>query len=253
MKLPTATLALIVSASLLPSVAAAGDADLLAGRDGVRWLVPVAGDGATTVPRVCASLRTAHFEGHPDAEVVVQPEIDRWELRFEGEPPSDRIALTFDSFPALPSETQPLAQAGDGTLTLRCSDGVTSGSDGPAEKLRFEPQPHKNTIGYWTIANDRVSWRVVVETPGAFNVGLLQGAGKRGGGVAVISIEKDGETVDSLRYDVMQTGHFQNFVWRHAGTLTIEQPGTYALSIAAESIRDGALMDVRQAHLSPQR
>ncbi len=224
------------------------DVGLLAAREGNAWRVPVAASGTTRIPRVCASLRAAYFDGMPDKTIIVHPEIEYWELRFQGDAPASHIVLEFDSFPALPSEAKPIEQAGDGTLTLHCSQGRTAG-----EKLRFEPQPHKNTIGYWAVASDSVSWPVVISNPGTFNVGLLQGAGDKGGGAARVSLLAGDDVVSTFEFQVEVTGHFQNFRWRHAGTLTSEEPGQYTLKIEAAKIDDVALMDVRQIHLSPKR
>lgn len=54
----------------------------------------------------------------------------------------------FDSYPATPQEAAPTKQAGDGTLTLQCLPGRVTG-----QKLRFEPQPHKKTIGDRAVAS----------------------------------------------------------------------------------------------------
>ena len=220
--------------------------ELIGTRTEKRWVIPVATSGTTKIPRVCASLRAAYFEGFPDKSVVVHPEIAYWEIRFPGAPVSPNVVLEFDSYPSTIEEATPTKQAGDGTLTLWCSQGRTVG-----EKLRFEPQPHKNTIGYWAVATDSVSWPVQISRPGRLNVGLLQGAGDNCGGIARISILSNGEVVDSLEYQVEVTGHFQNFIWKHAGTLTVAEPGDYSIRIEGVKINTAALMDVRQVHLSP--
>ncbi len=222
--------------------------ELLAAREGKQWRIPVASPGPTRIPRVCASLRASHFEGMPDQTVTIHPEIDYWEIRFKGDAAASHVVLEFDSFPYLPRETTPTKQAGDGTLTLPCSQGRVHG-----QKLRFEPQPHKNTIGYWAVAEDNVTWPIVISQPGEFNVGLLQGAGERGGGTARVSLLSNGNLVDSFEFEVEVTGHFQNFRWRHAGILKAEQAGPYELKIEAVEIDNVALMDVRQVHLSPKR
>ena len=129
---------------------------------------------------------------------------------------------------------------------LPASQGRTQGG-----KLRFEPQPHKNTIGFWTGASDSVSWPITISKPGQFNLALLQGAGGGGGGTARITVLKNGERVDGLDYEVNPTGHYQNFVWQHAGKLNVDQPGEYSLKVEAANIAKKALMDVRQVHLSP--
>lgn len=225
-----------------------GTLEMLAGREGNRWRVPVAANGRTRIPRVCASLRAAYFDGKPDRPVIVHPEIEYWELRFEGKPLSSHVILEFDSYPATLAETEPTEQAGDGTLTLLCSHGRTVG-----EKLRFEPQPHKNTIGYWVVAQDSVSWPIAITRPSAFNVGLLQGAGDKGGGIAEVALLAENNVVDSFEFQVEVTGHFQNFRWKHAGTLAAMKPGRYTLRVKPKQIDNVALMDIRQIHLSPKR
>lgn len=215
-------------------------------REGTKWVVPIASEGKTRIPRVCASLRDAYFEGKPDSKVVVHPEVEYWEIRLQGTSDSPNVVLEFDDFPSTLEEAKRTEQAGDGTLTLPCSQGRVTG-----EKLRFEPQPHKNTIGYWAVASDTVSWPVTISKSGQFNVGLLQGAGERGGGIAKVSVVKGDQVIDSLEYSVRVTGHFQNFEWNHAGVLDIPEPGDYDIRIEAVKIDQVALMDVRQVHLSP--
>lgn len=217
-------------------------------RDGNRWTIPLAPVGPTRIPRVFASIRSATFQNMPNAAIVVHPEIEFWELRYEGAPKSPSAVIEFDSPPLLQSECPAIKQAGDGTITLACSQGITVG-----EKLRFEPQPHKNTIGYWAVAGDHVSWNVDVEQPFDFNVGILQGCGPNGGGTAKVSLLHRDKRVDSFEFEVKTTGHFQNFVWRNVGKLAVKEPGQYVVRIEAVKISDAALMDVRQLHLSPKR
>ena len=64
-------------------------------------------------------------------------------------------------------------QSGQGVVILAAKDAKVHG-----EKLRHEPEPHKDTIGYWANANDWVEWNFKVPHSGTFDVELLQGAGK---------------------------------------------------------------------------
>jgi hypothetical protein len=113
--------------------------------------------------------------------------------------------------------------------------------------LRYEPQPHKNTVGYWADETDWVEWRYRVSKPGSYRILILQGCGKGQGGSAV-KILAAGQTLD---YMVEDTGHFQNFVENPVGTITIEKTGDYALEIRAVKKAKGAVMDVRQVLLVP--
>lgn len=249
----TALTNLILTTLVTISLASAGDCFAQTGelkppglREGNRWVVPVPKSGKPAIPRAFASLKSAFFEGHPDVPVAIAPQINHWELKFKGEAPADKIVLEFDSFPALAAELKPIQQLGDSTLTLPCSLGTTHG-----QKLRFEPQPHKNTIGFWTKKTDSVTWEVEITKPGKFNIGILQGAARNGGGTARISVGSDAQVLDSVEYQVNVTGHFQNFVWQPAGTIEIPKAGTYTIKIEAVEISKVALMDVRQLHLSP--
>src|SRR5687767_9795969 len=56
-------------------------------------------------------------------------------------------------------------QKPDGTIILLATNATVHG-----KAIRYEPQPHKNTIGYWTKAEDWVSWDFKVNTPGRFDV-----------------------------------------------------------------------------------
>ena len=205
--------------------------------------------GSAVIPRFCGSLRSATGLSDGDAtSVSVHPEPDTWTVRWRGAPADALgIALEFDQPPKLPAEQAPAAPSGDGSVMLSAFQATTSG-----EKLRYEPQPFKNTVGYWTEPNDTATWRLRVDTPGRFNVGILQGCGEgHGGSRGAIHLHRDGRPVDTLEFEVLETGHFQNFQWRHLGELNVPQPGVYSLTIAPEEIRSAALMDVRAVHLVP--
>ena len=223
-------------------------------RDGNRLLVHIDSepdDLSITIPRVYASLVGIHFlNEQPHQDLTLHPEPDEWLIRWK---PSvkfrNHLVLEFDSFPRLADETEPIDQAGDGTLTLPACQASTSG-----EKLRFEPQPHKNTVGYWTVPTDVATWNLTVDRPGEFNVGILQGCGKgQGGSEAVLTANAVGGSSASLDFTTVETGHFQNFIWRHLGTIHLEQAGDYELSIKPKRIAKAALMDVRMVQLSPAR
>jgi hypothetical protein len=217
-------------------------------REGNRWTIPWTQDGDMRIPRVYASLRSARFQLDASTSINVQPEVDFWILKSAGKHTGDFAVLEFDTPPLLQSEVKPVEPEGDGTFTLRCSQGETKG-----EKLRFEPQPFKNTIGYWTNASDYVVWSIQLEKATQWNVGIMQGCGPRGGGKARVSLLKQGAVLDFIEFSAEPTGHFQNFVWRHLGTLKANETGELQVRIEAIQIADIALMDVRQLHLSPTR
>lgn len=112
--------------------------------------------------------------------------------------------------------------------------------------LRYEPQPLKNTIGYWTRKEDWVSWDFVVERPDAYRVLVVQGCGKGSGGAEVeFTIG-----AQSLKMTVQETGHFQNFVARDIGLVELPR-GEQVLSVKPLSKPGLAVMDLRAVVLIP--
>jgi arylsulfatase A len=133
-------------------------------------------------------------------------------------------------------------QGPKGALQLPASLAEVHGS-----MLRYEPPPHKNTLGYWTRAEDWASWDVQVEKPGAFTVRMRFGCGPGNGGSAV-DITIAGQT---LPFTVKETGGFQN--WETAELGTVQLPaGRQTLSIRPRSKKAAAVMDVQLVTLEPK-
>jgi arylsulfatase A len=136
----------------------------------------------------------------------------------------------------------PNPQAKDGTITLPAKFAAVFGT-----QLRYEPLPHKNTLGFWVDARDYATWDLTVATPGRFEVEVLQGCGKgQGGSTVEVSIAEQ-----ALSMTVEDTGHFQNFVPRSIGTVELTKPGRYVLTIKPKTKAKAAVMDVRQVVLRP--
>ena len=115
--------------------------------------------------------------------------------------------------------------------------------------LRYEPMPHKNTLGYWINESDWVSWDFNVTKPGSFDVILTQGCGKDQGG-SVVEISAANQT---LTMTVKDTGHFQNFIHRNIGKLSIPQAGAYVLTLKPKSKAKNAVMDLPRIVLQPAK
>ena len=95
--------------------------------------------------------------------------------------------------------------------------------------VRYEPQPNKNTVGYWTNKDDWVSWDFQLDRPGKFEVVILQGCGKGSGGSEVEFSLGDKPDL-KLKTVVEDTGGFQNFVPRTIGTVELSA-GPHTLSV----------------------
>ena len=92
-----------------------------------------------------------------------------------------------------------------------------------------------------------------VEKPGKFNVAILQGCGSgNGGSTAELKLSlasSPNDSAASLEFEVQETGHFQNFIWRHLGEVNLSEAGEYQLRISPKNLKRAALMDVRAVHL----
>jgi hypothetical protein len=113
--------------------------------------------------------------------------------------------------------------------------------------LRFEPLPHKNTLGYWVRQDDWASFEFEVKTPGKFDVELLIGCGNGSGG-SEVEVAVGGQT---LTLTVQETGGFQSFVPRKIGTVAIEKAGGHTLTVKPVKKPGAAVMDLRQIRLIP--
>ncbi|HWB02336.1 MAG TPA: sulfatase-like hydrolase/transferase [Verrucomicrobiales bacterium] len=132
-------------------------------------------------------------------------------------------------------------QAANGSLTLPASLAEVHGS-----MLRYEPPPNKNTLGYWTRAEDWASWDVKVEQPGDFRVILRHGCGNGSGG-SEVEITAAGK---SLPFTVTETGGFQNWVETGVGTVTLPA-GRHTLAVRPKTKKGGAVMDIQRIVLQP--
>lgn len=138
-------------------------------------------------------------------------------------------------------EPPPVAQSADGSVLLHSREAAIHGTT-----LRYEPQPFKNTLGWWGRVEDWVDWTFTLTQPGTFEVEVLQGCG-RGQGGSDVTVEV-GET--TLPFVVQETGHFQIFVPRRVGRVTLPV-GTHTLALKPQRKQAGAVMDVRQVKLIP--
>ncbi len=137
---------------------------------------------------------------------------------------------------------QPSPQAADGSITMMASDADVQGV-----MLRYEPLPHKHTLGFWVNTNDWAHWEFEVAKPGKFGVEITYGCGTGCGGSEVEFAVGE----QKLLFKVEVTGGFQAFVKRDIGELSFDQPGRYTLTVKAKSKPGPAVMDLPQVMLKP--
>lgn len=145
---------------------------------------------------------------------------------------------------ALAADLKPAnTQRPDGTIVLLATNAVTHGST-----IRYEPQPHKNTIGFWTKADDWVSWDFAVTRPGSFEVQLTQSCGKGSGG-SHVAFNLGDQTITDV---VPETGSFTTWTNRVIGSFQLRTAGTYTITVKPLKKPGLAVMDLRAITLSPR-
>lgn len=136
----------------------------------------------------------------------------------------------------------PDEQAADGTLTLPAETADVHGV-----MLRYEPLPHKDTLGFWVRQDDWASWDFRLQKAGRFTIEILQGCGPGNEGSQVEFAVGTQRVVT----EVVKTRGFQDFVKRSIGTITLGEPGAYTLTVKPLSKPGAAVMDLRQVRLVP--
>jgi arylsulfatase A-like enzyme len=128
-----------------------------------------------------------------------------------------------------------------GDIRLRAQDARVHG-----KTLRYEPQPNKNVLGYWTNAEDWADWPFDVKTAGTYEIEIQQGCGKGSGG-AEVAVNIDDHT---LSFTVQDTGHFQNMILRSIGEVKLAA-GKHVLAVKPQTKPGPAVMDLRRVVLRP--
>ncbi len=131
----------------------------------------------------------------------------------------------------------------NGIITLHGKTAEVTGA-----MLRFEPLPHKQTLGFWVVKEDAAWWEFTLDKAGEYQVEILQGCGNGSGGAELeISIGNE-----SLKHKVVETGGFQVFRPFVVGNITLETSGRKRLDLKALSKPGPAVGDVRQIRLIPR-
>jgi hypothetical protein len=142
-----------------------------------------------------------------------------------------------------------ITRADDGAIVLHGREAKVQGT-----MLRYEPEPHKQTLGYWKNVEDAAEWTFAVATPGQYEIEVLQGCGKgHGGSTMKVAFDagRDGAP-EPLTFVVEDTGHFQAFKPRVIGKVTLAT-GEHTLRIQPKTIVNVACCDIRQVRLVPAK
>lgn len=201
-------------------------------------------DASLKLPRLANVVKSICWQSAPETKISLQPEPDHWVIR-HGKPPiesGDVLVVSFDAPPAVFDGSTVIRAATDGLLLLPAKLATTAG-----DNLRYEPQPHKNTVGYWSNVKATAEWKFLTPRKGLYEIDILQGCGSgHGGSMVEVQIGEEART-----FIVEETGHFQNFIWRTVGTVEVPSNVNVTLKLVPKSKPGGAVMDIRAVRLSP--
>lgn len=129
----------------------------------------------------------------------------------------------------------------DGTLVLHGQTARVRGT-----MLRYEPAEKKQTLGFWTKAEDAADWKFTNPKAGEFDIEVWQGCGTgQGGSTMQVTVGSE-----KFPFTVEETGHFQNFKPRIIGRVKLDA-GEHQVTIQPTKIAKAAACDVRQIRLAP--
>jgi alpha-L-fucosidase len=154
------------------------------------------------------------------------------------------VVLEIEGQPEVSIAASLIRQAADGSITLRAADAALHG-----ENVQYEGGNGKDNIGYWTSQSDWVSWDFNVKTPGRFDVEVVYacdpGMSDAGYTIAVGRSKVAGKAE--------ATGGWSTFVTRRLGTIEIDKSGRATLTVKAESMPKGAVMNLQTVRLIPAK
>jgi arylsulfatase A len=136
---------------------------------------------------------------------------------------------------------RPLVTPATGDIRLHAKDARLH-----AQTMRYEPEPYKNVLGYWTNVDDWAEWDFDVPASGLYEVEVQQGCGAGSGG-AVVAVEVGGK---SLEFTVQDTGHFQQMILKLIGQVELPE-GKHTLAVKPRTKPGVAVMDLRRVVLRP--
>jgi arylsulfatase A len=142
---------------------------------------------------------------------------------------------------AVRGRSRPQLTPAEGDIRLQAKDARIH-----AQIMRYEPEPHKNVLGYWTRVEDWADWEFDVPNDGIYEIEIQQGCGKGCGG-SKVHVEVGGKT---LEFIVQETGHFQQMILRTIGTVELPA-GKTTLAIKPQTKPGPAVMDIRRVVLRP--
>lgn len=191
-----------------------------------RWRKQVGGQTLTQNPNFDANLHRALY---------IDKDPSKWVAKATATETAEGWQEWRKTMNSVVAGQKPNVTPADGEIRLQARDARVHGT-----RLRYEPEPYKNVLGYWTEVGDWADWDLTLTEPGEYEIEVQQGCGSGGGSEVDIRI---GEKVVS--FVVQDTGHFQKMI-----LLTLDigelKAGQQTLEIRPRTKQGVAIMDIRR-------
>ena len=134
-------------------------------------------------------------------------------------------------------------QAANGKIQLRAVDALII-----ATAAKLEGKGDEMNVGFWTNPKDTVTWEFEVRKPGALSVNVTYACEKGSEGTRYAVQVGDQQVSD----EVKDTGSWSKYTTDEIGTLRLDKPGRYTLSVLPKGKPKFAVMNLRAVTLSPK-
>jgi len=197
-----------------------------------------------TVPGLKNRVKKAYLLADPGrTELPIAASEDAVSVKLPAVAP-DRIAsvvvLEIEGAPEVVGHVT--RQAADGSIALVAVEATVHGAT-----ARYESGGGKDNIGFWTDAADWVGWDLAVTTPGKFGLEVTFACEPAYAGSEYTVALAD----QQLSGKVEATGAWNQFVTCKLGAVELAKPGRYQLSVKADTMPHGAVMNLKAVTLSP--
>jgi len=150
------------------------------------------------------------------------------------------VVLEIDGEPQVTEATT--MQAEGGTITLHARDAEPHGSN-----IRYEEGGGKDNIGFWTTAEDYVTWVLRVSKGGEFDVEITYACTDPGGSEYVVEVGDQ-----KLEAKVESTGSWTSFETKPLGRMKLGED-RHTLTVKAKSKVGEGVMNLQSIVLTPAK
>lgn len=205
------------------------------------------GETSVELPGLMNEVTGAALLGDASASVKVQQTARGVKVglpaRHENGPGPRVVRLSIAGTAAVVAEPQAAAAPDpEGTIVLRAADARVEGTT-----ARYEPGATRDSIGFWTNAEDEVAWPAAAAGPGVYRV-VVEYACASGQDGSVVRI---GDMGAGVEFTVASTGSWGKFRRVDLGEVKLGDVQDRVVRVKPLSMPLGAVMNLRSVRLIP--